>query len=211
MPTTKSNVPAAKVKNNAKVKVPNKAERERAMLNRAIASAAKKLDTMTLDEARDNYAKGVIREDGLCNVYAMALNNRFAFALKDNGHHWAVIWNSKNAKAEGSNLRPIWLAIEEEHKGLLALLEGKHSNAPQVWKRVREKSYQIAFPGQKRPPRQSSAPADSALKKLISAYVTVAREDIQTDRDRDMVKAIGEALIALEVDLAKINQRLANA
>jgi hypothetical protein len=195
----------------AKVKAPTKAERERNLLNRAIASSNKKLESMTLEEARDSFAKGAIREDGLCNVYAMAMNNRFAFTLKDNGHHWSAIWNSKNAKAEGSNLLPVWKAIDVEHKDLLALLEGKHSNAPQVWKRVREKSYQLAFPGQKRPPRQTVAPSESALKKLISAYTTVAREEIQTDRDRAMVMAIGEALIALKVDLSKINQRLANA
>lgn len=206
---TNTNVSAPKANNNAKGKAPTKAERERAFLARAIASANKKLDNTTLDKARDDYARGVIKEDGLCNVYAMALNNRFAFTLKDNGHHWSAIWNSANAKAEGSNLRPVWLAIEEEHKGLLALLENKHSNAPQVWKRVRDKSYALAFPGQKRPPRQTIAPADKALKQLIAAYTAVAKEEIQTDRDVEMVRAIGEALIALRVDLAKINQRLA--
>jgi hypothetical protein len=201
-----SNLTTAKV---AATKGPNKAERDRAALERAIASSNKKLETMTLEEAMTQYASGEIKVDGLRNVYAMAMNNRFAFTLEDKGHHWSVIWKSPNAKAKDSNLRPIWDAIEAERVALDTLLtEKKHSNPAQVWSRVRERSYQLAFPGQKRAPRQTSIPAESALKKLIAAYTTVAKEDIQTERDEAMVRVIGEALIALKVDLAKINQKI---
>ena len=203
-----SNLTTAKV---TAAKGPNKAERERAALERAIASSNKKLETLTLEQAMAQYANGEIKVDGLRNVYSMAMNNRFGFTLEDKGHHWSVIWKSPNAKAKDSNLRPIWDAIEAERVALDTLLVAKkHSNPAQVWSRVRERSYQLAFPGQKRAPRQTVVPSDKALKQLIPAYTAVAKEDIQTDRDVEMVRVIGEALIALKVDLAKINQKINN-
>lgn len=191
-----------------------KAETARANLDRAIASANKAVEGLTLEDAMLQYAMGEISADGLRNVYATAMNNRFAYTLEDNGHHWSVIWRSDNAKHSGSNLRPTWEAIDKERQSLAAILsnppKGKkpHSNPAQVWSRVRERAFEMAFPGQKRPPRQTSVPADAALKQMIAAYTKVAKQDIQTERDEEMVRVIGEALIALRVDLSKINEKI---
>ena len=212
-----SNLTAAKVKANAakdiaKGKTPSKAEQKRKADARAIASAAKALENVTLEQAAERFAKGEMQVEGLRNVYAMALNQRFAFTLKDGGHHWTAIWASKNAKQSGSNLRPTWEAIETERKALEALLTSgtrKHSNPAKVWQRVRERSFEIAFPGQKRAPRQNdTAPADAALERLIAAYKVVAKETVQTERDMEMADAIGKLLIAFKVNLAEINAKL---
>lgn len=205
---------AAKAKklNTAKVKAPSKAEQVRRANERAIASASKALENVTLEQAAERFAKGEMQVEGLRNVYAMALNQRFAFTLKDGGHHWSAIWASKNAKQAGSNLRPTWEAIETERKALELLLTSgtrKHSNPAKVWQRVRERAFEIAFPGQKRAPRQNdTAPADAALEKLVAAYKVVAKETVQTERDERLVDAIGRLLVAFNIDLAKINAKI---
>lgn len=211
-----SNLSAAKVKTGAKDmakgKVPSKAELTRKANERAIASAAKVLENVTLEQAAERFAKGEMQVEGLRNVYAMALNKRFAFTLENGGHHWSAIWASKNAKQSGSNLRPTWEAIEAERKALEALLTSgprKHSNPAKVWQRVRERAFEIAFPGQKRAPRQNdTAPADAALEKLVAAYKVVAKETVQTERDERLVDAIGRLLVAFNIDLAKINAKI---
>lgn len=211
-----SNLSTAKVKTGAKDmakgKVPSKAELTRKANERAIASAAKVLENVTLEQAAERFAKGEMQVEGLRNVYAMAMNKRFAFTLENGGHHWSAIWASKNAKQAGSNLRPTWEAIEAERKALEALLTSgpkKHSNPAKVWQRVRERSYEIAFPGQKRAPRQNdTAPADAALEKLVAAYKVVAKETVQTERDERLVDAIGRLLVAFNIDLAKINAKI---
>lgn len=204
----KSNVPASKVNTNAKGKAPSKADLARLLEERAIASATKKLANVTLEAAMQQYATGEIKVEGLRNVYAMAMNERFSFCLTAHKLHWSVIWDSKNAKHNESNLNPIWKEIEEQHQALLAFLKGKHSNAPQVWKRTKERAYQIAFPGQKRAPRQPKLPAENAIEKLIAAYRAVAKETVQSERDEQIADVLGHAIIALKLDLNKINQSL---
>lgn len=211
-----SNLSTAKVKTGAKDmakgKAPSKAELTRKANERAIASAAKVLENVTLEQAAERFAKGEMQVEGLRNVYAMALNKRFAFTLENGGHHWSAIWASKNAKQSGSNLRPTWEAIEAERKVLEALLTSgprKHSNPAKVWQRVRERAFEIAFPGQKRAPRQNdTAPADNAIEKIIAAYKVVAKETVQTERDERLVDAIGRLLVAFNIDLAKINAKI---
>jgi hypothetical protein len=211
-----SNVTTAKVKAGAKDiaknKKPSKAELARKAEARAIASAAKVLENVTLDEAAERFAKGEMQVEGLRNVYVMAMNKRFASTLQDGGHHWTAIWASKNAKAAGSNLRPTWDAIDAERKRLEELLVGgtrKHSNPAQVWKRVRDRAFEVAFPGKKREPRApEKTPAEQAMERLIAAYKVVAKESIQTERDERLVDAIGRLLVAFDVDLKPINQKI---
>ena len=211
-----SNLSTAKVKASAKDiaknKKPSKAEIARKAEARAIASATKALEKITLDEAAERFAKGEMQVEGLRNVYVMAMNNRFAYTMKDGGHHWSLIWASKNAKAAGSNLRPTWDAIDAERKRLDELLTSgprKHSNPAQVWKRVRDRSWEVAFPGKKREPRApEKTPAEQAMERLIAAYKVVAKESIQTERDERLVAAIGRLLVAFDVDLKPINQKI---
>lgn len=192
----------------AKAKGPTKAELARKQEERAIASSEKELARTTLEQARFNFADVNVKEQQKCRTYAMHLNSMFAFILRDHKIHWSEVYNSGNAKHVDSNLRPIWLLIDAEYDALKALMEGKHSNIAGVWKRAWEKAFAIAFPGKKREPRNAKLPADSAMEKLISAYKTVAKETIQSERDERIALVIGEALIALKVDIQKINQKL---
>ena len=203
--------PIAPAANASKAKKPSKAEQARKDLDRAIASANKKLESTTLESALASYAAGEIKVDGLRNVYAMALNHRFAFLLNDHKLHWTVLWESKTQRNEQSNMHPLWKAVEAARIDLeTALTSGprKHSNPAQVWKRVRERSYQLAFPGQKRAPRQTKLPADVAIHNLIAAYKAVARETVQSERDEQIAEVLGRAIIQLKLDLDKINQSI---
>lgn len=202
----------AGAKDIAKGKAPSKAELARKANERAIASAAKELAKCTMEQATDRFVRDELKVEGSRNVYAMAMNNRFAFTLENGGHHWSAIWTSKNAKQPGSNLRAVWEAIDAEYETLKSLLTSgtrKHSNPAKVWQRARERAFEIAFPGQKRAPRQNdTAPADAALEKLVAAYKVVAKETVQTERDERLVDAIGRLLVAFNIDLAKINAKI---
>ena len=205
-------VKAAGAKDMAKGKAPTKAELARKADERAIASAAKVLASVTLEQATGQFVKDELKVESSRNVYVMAMNKRFAFTLENGGHHWSAIWTSKNAQQADSNLRPTWEAIDAEYTTLKALLTGgpkKHSNPAKVWQRARERGFEIAFPGQKRAPRHNdTAPADSAIDKIIAAYKVVAKETVQTERDERLVAAIGRLLVAFNIDLAKINAKI---
>lgn len=202
-----TNNTTTKVPANAKVKKPStsaKAMGEKA-LRRAVASAAKKLPSLTLDSARATFANAAYRDESACTAYAMTLNARFGSVLTDHRVHWSDVWASDNAKAEGSNYRPIWQAIESERQDLFALLTGKHSNPAQVWKRARDKAFAIACPGQQRE-RKRVAPHDKAKKAVIAAYRALMKETMPSDDDLKAAEAIGELLIAaFKVDLSKLN------
>lgn len=201
---------AAKAKSGVAKRKPSKDDIRRKATERAIASANKRLESITLEEAREQYVRGELKAEGLRNVFAMALNNRFAKVLEDHRLHWSIVWESKTQRHEGSNLHPIWKAIDLERAGLVELLEkGNHSNPSQVWKRVRERAYQLAYPGQKRAPRQpGKLPADSAIEKLIAAYKAVARETVQSERDEEIAEVLGRAIVQLKLDIEKINQSI---
>ena len=192
----------------AKAKGPTKAEIERRQNERALASGEKEMARTTLEQARVNFADANKKKQQKCYTYAMHLNNVFSFVLREHKIHWVEVYGSANAKHPDSNLRPIWLMIDAEYDALKALLHGNHSNIAGVWKRAWEKAYAISFPGKKREPRNPKLPADSAMEKLISAYKTVAKETIQSERDERIIRVVGEALIALKVDLQKINEKI---
>ena len=195
-----------------KSKKPTKAETARKLNERAIASATKKVATLTLDEARTKFLDAEVRGESFRNVYAVAMNAKYAFTLEDHGIHWSVIISpeSKNAQDPSSNMHPVWKELNAERDGVIEFLDSKaHSNSRQVFKRVRERAFEIAFPGKKRPPRNNhKLPADTCMERLIQAYRAVAKEAIQTERDEMLVNKVGELLIHLKVDLAAINAKL---
>lgn len=211
-----SNLSTAKIKASAKDmakgKKPSKAETQRRNQERAIASAKKALLNTTLDEARAKCVEAEGRADGMRDVFAMALNQRFAFTLDNKGHHWTAIEGSDNAKQADSNLHPVWKAIKDERdifEGMLNSRRKPYSNSRQAWSRVKQRAFELAFPGKKREPRNpGKAPADKAMAKLVSAYKDVAKETIQTERDEQLVEAIGKLLIAFKIDLAEINRKI---
>ena len=181
-----------------------KAMNEKAMA-RAIASATKKLPGVTLDTARATYAGNAVREHGSCVTYAMALNERFGKVLTDHRIHWTEIANSANAKAPDSNYHPIWKAIEAERVELETLMKGKHSNIPQVWKRAKEKAFQIACPGKQRE-RDHVVPSAKAEKALKALYKSLMKESMPTDLDIKVADAIGRILIAsFKIDLSTLD------
>ena len=195
--------PKANAKAKAKAKNGAKAMNDKA-LARAIASANKKLPNVTLDSARAAYANAAYREDGSCVTYAMALNERFGKVLTDHRVHWSDVWASKNAKADGSNYQPLWKAIDAERVSLFTLLQGKHSNPAQVWKRARDKAFTIACPNQQRD-RDHVVLASKAEKSLKAMYKAFMKETMPSELDLKITDDIGRMLIKhFKIDLSTL-------
>lgn len=190
-----------------------KVERERRNVERANASAAKAISDDTFDPLKTtrDYITSHDRSQGLARVLGAHMNNMFAAPMADLRIHWSDILASKNAKAEGSNLRPIWERIEHERKAFLALYAEAKPNASEsaarvAWKGIRDAAVALyRGTGEKRE-RVTRTAGEVARDDLIHAYKALGKETCPTDADLETQRAIGEVLARVyRVDLSTLN------
>lgn len=206
---SKSNLPKAKAKSNAKAKGPTKAERERAQDTRHRTQAAKGSEGKEVGALMAAYVQTAGTNASAARILGAALNAEFAADMKAHKVHWKFIHASKNAKAEGSNLRPLWERIEARRLEVqeLALKNDRinHASRNKLWSDLMAAALSLTDYAKKvEGPTLSTAA--KAKRELVKLYKALMREEMPTDVDLATTNAIGALLRnTYKVDLSSLN------
>lgn len=205
MPTN-TNVPANVPSNNAKAKPMSKAEQQRIALDKALASAAKKVEATTYDKAMASYVIGHDEQASRKRVMAMFLNNEFAEEMAEFRCHWSEIYDSKNAK-NADNMKALWHRIDEKRQAMKQFCIDNRkslSNTDKPWSDAKLEAKALFYGKGKGRRNSDKTFQDNVKETFLRLYKAHMKEKFPTDADLQLGDIIGRTLDShFRVDLSE--------
>ena len=180
---------------NASNKPVSKAQRIRNNAAKAVATAAKRAEEMSIEEAIVRAVDGTRQGEAACRVLAFTLEREF-------GKDWHT-WDSGNMRSD--NEKAIFAALEKHRKDCqdLALSKGL-SNINKPWSDAKRVQREKNLGG--RPAERIKKPLDSRIHEATrKLYKAGMKEEKQTEQEMAMMDALGRFLVQyFKEDLSKL-------
>lgn len=186
----------------AKAKGPTKAAAAKANLDKANASAAKKLPSASFASLAASLVTASKANDGAARTMAFYMNNAFATEMTAFKCHWGAF---SPANCRTDNEKAILTRIDTMRKEVQALAETKGlANTNKPWSDMKRISVEL-FSGGKRM-EKAVRPLDTVQRDLLTKlYKAAMKEERPTNTECDVNDTIGRLLVQyFKVDLSTL-------